>query len=372
VLSGDTTQTAPALDLPLIDSTSGTQNQGPRLGSWSFGQELAPSSVEMADTHFQLAGISLRGRGTPPDQFEAEHRSIRFPAAPGAWEEDALSPARFADGVGPSGSPSLEVPMVGSLEASQARVARKLAEGAVAGAVSAMGEGVCPVLSPGLGFNIVDLHGPPRPMLATRVEHEVELKGRYEAVATPGTARVATRLTAAPMALPQAPWPTRPRPNVGGVHTAVVTGPRGAEVCLDPHGRVRVRFGWDREDGASGTWIRVAQCWAGNGYGAVFWPRVGHEVVVAFEGGDPDRPIIIGSVYNSANAPPFPMPASAYISGFKTCTKNGSASSNFHNIVMNDSANPPVVGIHSEGYVTTTQEKDSTRIHTRFDLTISG
>ena len=372
VLSGDTTGTAPALDLSVDVSLDGSQNSGPRLGSWSFGQELAPSAVEMADTHFQLAGVSLRGRGAPPDQLEAEQRPIRFPAAPGAWEEDAMSPVRFADGVTPSGAPAVAPPMVGPLEGLQARVARKLAQGAVAGAVSAMGEGVCPQITPGLGFNIVDHRGPPRPMLATRVEHEVELPGRYQANAELAPAKVLTRLSAAPVALPQAPWPPRPKPNVGGVHTAVVTGPPGAEVNLDMHGRVRVRFGWDRDDGASGTWIRVAQCWAGNGYGAVFWPRVGHEVVVAFEGGDPDRPIIVGSVYNSANAPPYPMPASGYISGFKSCTKGGSPGSNFHNIVMNDSASPPVVGIHSEGYVTTTQEKDSTRIHSSFDLTISG
>ena len=209
-------------------------------------------------------------------------------------------------------------------------------------------------------------------MLATRVEHEVELPGRYQANAELAPAKVLTRLSAAPVALPQAPWPPRPKPNVGGVHTAVVTGPPGAEVNLDMHGRVRVRFGWDRDDGASGTWIRVAQCWAGNGYGAVFWPRVGHEVVVAFEGGDPDRPIIVGSVYNSANATPYPMPMSAYISGFKSCTKGGLPVQNYSHILMQDASSPPVVAIHSEGWVTTTQEEELIQTKPKFDISITG
>ena len=159
---------------------------------------------------------------------------------------------------------------------------------------------------------------------------------------------------------------------VGGVFTAEVMGSPGQEVHLDLHGRVRVRFWWDRDEGAAGTWVRVAQCWAGNGYGAVFWPRVGHEVVVAFEGGDPDRPMIVGSVYNSKNLPPYPMPLSAYISGFKSCTEGGNPLENYHNILMKDGAADKNIAIHAEGWVATTQEVESISIRPKFDLTITG
>jgi type VI secretion system secreted protein VgrG len=80
---------------------------------------------------------------------------------------------------------------------------------------------------------------------------------------------------------------------------------------VDPHGRVKVQFHWDREgrrDEKSSTWIRVAQPHAGRGWGAVVVPRVGDEVIVGFEHGDPDRPLILGGVYNAETMPPVPPP----------------------------------------------------------------
>ena len=73
-----------------------------------------------------------------------------------------------------------------------------------------------------------------------------------------------------------------PRPVVRGVQTATVVGPEGEEVHVDEHGRVKVQFHWDRlgkSNDSSSCWVRVSQAWAGNGYGAMFIPRVGHEVI---------------------------------------------------------------------------------------------
>src|SRR5262249_2200449 len=85
-------------------------------------------------------------------------------------------------------------------------------------------------------------------------------------------------------------------------------GPKGQEIFTDKYGRVKVQFHWDRQgknDADSSCWVRVAQVWAGKRWGASFWPRIGQEVVVAFEEGDPDQPIIIGSVYNADQMPPY-------------------------------------------------------------------
>jgi type VI secretion system secreted protein VgrG len=71
---------------------------------------------------------------------------------------------------------------------------------------------------------------------------------------------------------------------------------------------VKVQFHWDRQgknNADSSCWVRVAQVWAGKRWGAYFWPRIGQEVVVAFQEGDPDQPIIIGSVYNADQMPPY-------------------------------------------------------------------
>ena len=63
-----------------------------------------------------------------------------------------------------------------------------------------------------------------------------------------------------------------------------------------------------KKNADSSCWLRVAQVWAGRGWGAFFWPRIGHEVVVVFEEGDPDQPLIVGSVYNAENMPPYELP----------------------------------------------------------------
>jgi type VI secretion system secreted protein VgrG len=104
---------------------------------------------------------------------------------------------------------------------------------------------------------------------------------------------------------------TTPKPTIHGTQTAVVTGPSGEEIHTDEHGRVKVQFHWDREgqfDENSSCWIRVSQQWAGAGWGAMFIPHIGQEVIVDFEEGDPDRPIITGRVYNGNNKPADALP----------------------------------------------------------------
>lgn len=94
------------------------------------------------------------------------------------------------------------------------------------------------------------------------------------------------------------------KPVVHGTHTAVVTQE------ADEHGRVQVRFHWGNPDGDLETCpARVSQHWAGKGWGAVFLPHEGHEVLVEFLDGDPDQPLITGRVYNEESMPPLSLPA---------------------------------------------------------------
>ncbi|RZB33570.1 MAG: type VI secretion system secreted protein VgrG [Desulfobacteraceae bacterium Eth-SRB2] len=107
------------------------------------------------------------------------------------------------------------------------------------------------------------------------------------------------------------PERSTPKPIIQGSQTAMVTGPSGEEIYTDKHGRVKVQFHWDREgkrDENSSCWIRVSQAWAGAGWGAMYIPRIGHEVIVNFIEGDPDRPIITGRVYHGTNTPPYSLP----------------------------------------------------------------
>ena len=126
---------------------------------------------------------------------------------------------------------------------------------------------------------------------------------------------------AVPLAVPYRLPQITPRPRILGLHSAIVTGASGEEVHVDEQGRVPVRFPWDRDgfgDHRSSMPIRVAQP---NMPGSMLLPRVGWEVVVAFEDGDPDRPLILGRTWNAKQPPPHALPAN------KTMTSMASASS---------------------------------------------
>lgn len=116
------------------------------------------------------------------------------------------------------------------------------------------------------------------------------------------------------------------KPVVQGPQTAIVVGKAGEEIWTDKYGRIKVQFHWDRvgrEDETSSCWVRVAQGWAGKRWGAMFLPRIGQEVIVSFLEGDPDRPLVTGSVYNADNMPPYPLPAQATRSTIKSNSSIG-------------------------------------------------
>ncbi|MEM6746582.1 MAG: type VI secretion system tip protein TssI/VgrG [Pseudomonadota bacterium] len=116
-----------------------------------------------------------------------------------------------------------------------------------------------------------------------------------------------------------------------GLQTAVVVGPSSADVHVDEHMRIKVKFHWDRDakaDDTASCWIRCVQPWAGSSIGSQFIPRVGMEVLVDFIEGDPDRPIVIGCAYNASNRPPYKLPDNKVVSGFRSITspnKSGKA-----------------------------------------------
>lgn len=112
-----------------------------------------------------------------------------------------------------------------------------------------------------------------------------------------------------------------PQPKTSGPQTARVVGPAGEQLWTDQYGRIKVMFHWDRQasgDENSSCWIRVSSPWAGGGFGGLQLPRVNDEVVVDFIGGNPDRPVILGRVYNAQNMPPVSLPANATQSGFRS------------------------------------------------------
>jgi type VI secretion system secreted protein VgrG len=142
-----------------------------------------------------------------------------------------------------------------------------------------------------------------------------------------------------------------PKPFISGPQTAVVSVKSGEESWLDKFGRVRVQFHWERDgkkNETSACWVRVAQFWAGASWGAHFWPRVGQEVVVEFLEGDPDRPIITGSVYNAANMPPYQLPANYTRSGIISRSSKDGGSKNFNELRFEDKKDHEQIFLNAE------------------------
>jgi len=150
---------------------------------------------------------------------------------------------------------------------------------------------------------------------------------------------------------PLSPATRHPKPRTRGVETAIVVGPPGQEIHTDQYGRVKVHFHWDRygkKDGTDTCWIRVAQPWAGSHFGAIHLPRIGQEVIVDFEHGDPDRPIITGRVYNAEQMPPWALPANKTQSGFLTRSSLGGSAANANAIRFEDLKGAEQLWIHAE------------------------
>jgi type VI secretion system secreted protein VgrG len=118
-----------------------------------------------------------------------------------------------------------------------------------------------------------------------------------------------------------------------------VVGPAGEEIHVDKHGRVKIQFHWDREgkkNETSSCWVRVSSAWAGKGWGGISTPRIGQEVLVDFIEGDPDRPVIVGRLYNAEQTPPYTLPAAGTQSGIKSRSSKGGGTDNFNEIRLED------------------------------------
>ena len=171
------------------------------------------------------------------------------------------------------------------------------------------------------------------------------------------------RFTALPAATPFRPPPVLRRPLIPGPQTATVVGPSGEEIYCDKYGRIRVQFPWDRlgkNDETSSCWIRVGQWIAGATWGSQFVPRVGMEVIVVFLDGDPDRPLVVGTVYNGQNMPPYTLPDNKTQSGIKTRSSSQGSAKTFNELRFEDKTGSELVYMHAQKDFTRAVVNDDT------------
>ena len=152
-----------------------------------------------------------------------------------------------------------------------------------------------------------------------------------------------------------------PKPLIHGIQTAkVVTKDEGSseEIDVEELTEIYVRFYWDRKKKRSCK-LRCAQVWSGKRWGGQFIPRVGQEVVVEFLEGDPDRPLVVGTVYNDDNKPPYELPSNKTIAGIKSdSTKGGNG---YNEWSFEDKKGSEKITVHAEKDLDTTVEHKETR-----------
>lgn len=168
---------------------------------------------------------------------------------------------------------------------------------------------------------------------------------------------------------------TKYPPNISGVLTAKVVGPDGEDVHTDEFGRIKIQFQWDLKNAGEGKdscWVRVSQPWSGNMFGMQFIPRVGSEVLVSFIQGNPDYPLVTGTVYNGQNKPPFPLPVEKFESGLVSRSIKGDIGEG-HRLSFNDKKGEEKLIISAQkDYILRVRNDATTYVEHEFNKTIGG
>jgi type VI secretion system secreted protein VgrG len=341
----------PGQSAAIYEEISGEVRTDMRVTAWEKTQELRSGECTLWDYCFELPTNHLEARektiagvpvGKVTHQLNLANNDLEIYDYPGRYAQ------RF-DGIDPSGGdrPS----DIAHIFEDRTRTIRLRMEQEEVLGIRIRGKSDCGQFTAGHQFRLERHFDADAAYLLTRIEHDARDEAYRSDQASESAFTYRNRFTCIPVALRYRPQRETAAPKITGMQTATVVGPPGEEIWVDKYGRVKVQFHWDREgkmDANSSCWVRVAQVWAGKGWGSFFWPRIGHEVVVIFEEGDPDQPLIIGSVYNADNMPWFTLPEHKTYGGFKSESVNGMPSQNYNGIVFNDTPGQEHLSMHSE------------------------
>jgi type VI secretion system secreted protein VgrG len=306
----NTPQSHPDLTDPskiIFEGVAGGVRDEMRVISWGKAQELRSGKYTLWDHSFELPHKHLEADKQIADSIQVGQVNHKLKVASNDKLEIYDFPGEYAqrfDGINPSGG-DRTADLQKIFEDNKRTVAIRMEQETLPGLLI-QGTGYCRHFMSGYKFTLDRHFNANGPYVITAVTHVARgsnyLSGRGSAF------QYSNSFTCIPFAQPFRPQRTSLKPIVQGTQTAVVVGPKGEEIFTDRYGRVKVQFHWDREgknDANSSCWVRVSQPWAGKRWGAFFIPRICQEVVVAFEEGDPDQPIIVGSVYNPDQSHPY-------------------------------------------------------------------
>ncbi len=340
--------------IPFHEVTGATEE---RIGRWRKVRVLAATAQRARDHYFEAPAPVLDGAATIPESSPAipgweplrANWSASVARYPGNW-------AHLFEAVNASGT---ESPATGYLEFGNQRMwyALQQAVGTTSGAEAASN---CPRLAPASVFELAQHPACAGEHFIVSVTH----KGSQSLGHSRQDAESFTyenQFISVPYAQPMMYLPPRStrKPLIQGCQTAKVLGSSETdEIRTDKYGRIQLQFWWDEDPAASSCWVRVATPWAGSNWGLQHIPRAGQEVVVTFLDGDPDRPLVVGSVFNPTQMPPFALPANKTQSGIRTHTPGGSWSDS-NEIRFEDKQGSEEIYIHAQRDRTEVVENDA-------------
>ena len=339
----------PVSDKLIFDPVAGGVRPEYRILSWEKTQALRSGKVTLWDHTFELPGRNLEAQQAIVDSVDAGKVTHKLKVGDNDRLEIYDYPGAYAqrfDGVDKSGgdqAAELQKIFTDNTRTAGIRMQQEALPSLLIRATSNIRH-----LVSGHKFNLERHFDADGQYVVTGIEHSGSFAQNFRSGDLSEVVYENT-FTCIPAALPFRPLRLTPRPMVRGTHTATVVGPPGEEIFPDKYGRVKVQFHWDREgkyDADSSCWVRVGTAIAGRLWGMVHIPRIGQEVVVDFLEGDPDQPIIVGSVYNADQMPAYTLPDHKTKTGFKSYSSPGGGG--FNEIRFEDKKGKEQVFIHGE------------------------
>ena len=331
--------------------------------TWVKRQSFTSGKVVLAEHQFELSNPNITSTKPILENVDAGTAKHKLKIAGNDKFEIYEHPARYAqrfDGIAPGGGE--QASDLSKISTDGERTAGIRMQEAAAAGLNIEGSSDARLFSAGFKFKLEEHFNANGTYVLLDVVHTASQKGLYSG--DRGSAepfQYSNTFRCLPVALPFRPARTTPKARVEGPHTAIVVGPKGDEIFTDKYGRVKVQFPWEREgksDASSSCWIRVATPWAGQQWGMIHIPRVGQEVIVAFEEGDPDQPIVVGSVYNAANMPPYKLPDMKTQSGLKTRSTLQGTAEMFNELRFEDKKESEDIYFHAQKDFHRVVEKD--------------